>query len=67
MSWLRCRIYPGQFSGEYVAQGHYFDSSLFSVIVSENNLNFSGEKPVNGGFVEGFLQIRSEEHTSELQ
>jgi len=51
-NWLKCMIFPGQFTGEYAVQGKLFDGTGFSLFAEKEDLEFSREptfeKPVEG-------------------
>jgi hypothetical protein len=55
---LSCKIYPGQFSDEYIAQGNYYDSTSFSVIVTKNEVKIpNGKTPEIDKPVDGWLAV----------
>lgn len=51
-NWLKCKIFPGQFTGEYAVKGKLFNDIEYSLFVEKQYLEFSGvptfEKPVEG-------------------
>ena len=54
--WLKCKIMPGQFTGEYAIQGELFDSTTFSLFASEADVQLD-EKPVNDKPVKGHIRV----------
>jgi hypothetical protein len=54
--WLECKIWPGQFTGEYAVQGKLFDNTGFSLFAEKEHLNFSVE-PTLERPVEGWIRI----------
>jgi len=54
--WLECRIFPGQFTGEYAVQGKLFDDTGFSLFAEEEDVRFSGE-PSFDNAVDGLIRI----------
>jgi len=50
--WLRCKVMPGQYSGECAIRGRLFNDSEFSLFADKNDVDFDGElskdKPIDG-------------------
>ncbi len=50
--WLRCKIMPGQYSGECAIKGRLFDNNEFSLFAERNDVDYDGElsidKPIDG-------------------
>jgi hypothetical protein len=55
-TWLKCTIFPGQFTGEYAVQGKLFDGTGFSLFAEKEDLKFSGE-PTFDKPIEGWISI----------
>jgi len=64
-NWLKCRIFPGQFTGEYAVQGRLFDNTEFSLFVEKQYLDFS-EEPTFDKPVEGWIRVEPELHKDDL-
>lgn len=65
MTWLRCKVSPGQFTGEYVVAATDFRGRGFSFFVPEEYVQgqdrLSGEEPVDG-----FVQVEILEASKDL-
>ena len=56
--WLRCTIFPGQFSSEYAIQGRLFDNTGFSLFAEKEDLDLEfGGEPTFDKPVEGWIRI----------
>lgn len=55
-NWLKCTIFPGQFTGEYAVQGELFDNTGFSLFAEQEDLEFSDE-PTFESPVKGWIRI----------
>jgi len=55
-NWLKCTIFPGQFTGEYAVQGELFDGTGFSLFAEKEDLDFARE-PTFDKAVEGWIRI----------
>jgi len=55
-NWLKCMIFPGQFTGEYAVQGKLFDGTGFSLFAEKEDLEFTRE-PTFDKAVEGWIRI----------
>ena len=55
-NFLRCKIYPGQFSDEFAVSGEQANGGRFSLFVPTNYVN-PDQTPTRDTSVEGWLQI----------
>ena len=50
--WLKCKVMPGQYSGECAIRGYLFNDNEFSLFADKNDVDFDGElsieKPIDG-------------------
>lgn len=50
--WLKCKVMPGQYSGECAIKGRLFNDKEFSLFAEKRHVNFEGnlsiEKPIDG-------------------
>jgi hypothetical protein len=54
--WLKCRVSPGQFSGEVVVEAEDFHRNGFSLFVPDSLVEYDAE-PSEGQSVDGWLQV----------
>lgn len=54
--WLKCTIFPGQFTGEYSVQGKLFDNTGFSLFAEKEYLQFS-EEPTSDKPIDGWIRV----------
>lgn len=55
-NWLRCTIFPGQFTGEYAVRGNLFDGTGFSLFAEKQDLEFTQE-PTLDNPIQGWIHI----------
>ena len=65
LNWLRCKILPGQFSGEHGVQGEDANGEGFSLFCPEEFLEYDGE-PTFDRPVEGWIQVNVVQRTKDL-
>ncbi|MGO8748102.1 MAG: hypothetical protein ACLQNE_19180 [Thermoguttaceae bacterium] len=65
MTWLRCKVSPGQFTGEYVVAAKDFRGYGFSLFVPDEYVH--GQDHVSGdGPVDGLVQVEVLERSVDL-
>jgi hypothetical protein len=55
-NFVRCKVYPGQFSDEYAVSGEQADGHRFSLFVPTNYV-VPDQSPAREASVEGWLQV----------
>jgi hypothetical protein len=63
--WLKCRVSPGQFSGEYVVEAKDFRESGFSLFVPDDVVECDAE-PREGESVDGLVQVEILDSSDDL-
>lgn len=64
-TWLRCKVNPGQFTGECVVSAADFRDSLFSLFVPEEYVE-SDSEPTEGRAVDGWVRVEVLDRRGEL-
>jgi hypothetical protein len=65
MTWLRCKVSPGQFTGEYVVAAKDFRGQGFSFFVPDEYVQ--GQDQMSGDVpVDGLVQVAVLEQSSDL-
>jgi hypothetical protein len=54
--WLKCKILPGQFSGEFAIRGRLFNNTEFSLFAEENDVQFDGQPSMDNP-IDGWLRV----------
>lgn len=63
--WLRCRLSPGQFSGERVVSAEDFRGSVFSLFVPDEYVRPDAQL-MEGQTVDGLVQVEVVERSHDL-
>jgi hypothetical protein len=56
--WLKCRVSPGQFSGEFVVVAEDFRNTRFSLFVPDDLVECDAS-PIEQGGVDGWLHVET--------
>jgi hypothetical protein len=54
--WLKCKVMPGQYSGECAIRGQLFNNKEFSLFAEKRHVNFKGELSLKKS-IDGWLQV----------
>ena len=64
--WLRCKVSPGQFSGEFVVQAEDFRGNGFSLFVPDRVVECDSEPSLAEECVDGWVQVECLEKQDDL-
>jgi len=54
--WLKCKVMPGQYSGECAIKGYLFNNNEFSLFADKTDVCFDGELSIDRP-IDGWLKV----------